>query len=86
MSRHTIGVNLVPTEINSSPETEVDYFLATNHYTRCAWAGGTCCVSFPEFCDNRQLMLFTVFTLANVLYFEEFLIHDSRGFIVLKNN
>ena len=31
-------------------------------------------------------MFFTVFTLANVLYFEEFLIHDSRGFMILKNN
>jgi hypothetical protein len=31
-------------------------------------------------------MLFTVFTLANVLYFEEFLIHNSRGFMILKNN
>ena len=30
--------------------------------------------------------LFNVFTLANVLYFEEFLIHDSRGFMILKNN
>ena len=32
-----------------------------------------------------SFMLFTVFTLANVLYFEEFLIHDSRGFMILKN-
>jgi hypothetical protein len=31
-------------------------------------------------------MLFTVFTLAYVLYFEEFLIRDSRGFMILKNN
>ena len=30
--------------------------------------------------------LFIVFTLANVLYFEEFLILDSRGFMILKNN
>ena len=29
--------------------------------------------------------VFTVFTLAYVLYFEEFLIHDSHGFIILKN-
>ena len=27
-----------------------------------------------------------VFTLANVLYFEEFMIQDSRGFMILKNN
>jgi hypothetical protein len=33
-----------------------------------------------------SFMLFTVFTLANVLYFKEFLIHDSRGFMILKNN
>ena len=33
-----------------------------------------------------SFMLFTVFTLANVLYFEEFMIHDSRGFMILKNN
>ena len=28
----------------------------------------------------------TVFTLIYVVYFEEFLIHDSRGFMILKNN
>ena len=33
-----------------------------------------------------SFMLFTVFTLANVLYFEEFLKHDSRGFMIFKNN
>jgi hypothetical protein len=33
-----------------------------------------------------SFMLYTVFTLANILYFEEFLIHDSRGFMILKNN
>ena len=33
-----------------------------------------------------SFMLFTVFTLANVLFFEEFLIHNSRGFMILKNN
>jgi hypothetical protein len=27
-----------------------------------------------------------VFTLANVHYFGEFLIQDSRGFMILKNN
>jgi len=31
------------------------------------------------------LLLFTtVFPLVYVLYFEEFLIHDSRGFMILK--
>jgi hypothetical protein len=33
-----------------------------------------------------SFMLFTVFTLANVLYFKEFMIHDSLGFMILKNN
>jgi len=36
-----------------------------------------------------SFMLFTystVFLLVYVLYFEEFLIHDSRGFMILKNN
>ena len=31
-----------------------------------------------------SFMLFTVFTLVYVLYFKEFLIHDSRGFVILK--
>ena len=66
------------------------FLCATEHHvetnTRCAWAGGTY-ASFPDFCNNRQFyVLFTVFTLANVLYFKEFLIHDSRGFMILKNN
>ena len=33
-----------------------------------------------------SFMLFIVVTLANVLYFEEFMIHYSRGFMILKNN
>jgi len=33
-----------------------------------------------------SFMLFTVFPRGHVLYFEEFLIHDSRGFMILKNN
>ncbi len=32
------------------------------------------CASFPDFCDNRQFHV----------NFEEFLIHDSRGFMILK--
>jgi len=31
-----------------------------------------------------SFMLFTVFPLIYVLYFKEFLIHDSRGFMILK--
>jgi hypothetical protein len=41
---------------------------------------------FLIFAITVSFMLFTVFTLANVLYFEEFLIHDSRGFLILKNH
>ncbi len=33
-----------------------------------------------------SFMLFTVFPLVYVLYFKEFLIHDTRGFMILKNN
>ena len=33
-----------------------------------------------------SFMLYIVFTLANVLYFKEFLIHNSCGFMILKNN
>jgi hypothetical protein len=33
-----------------------------------------------------SFMLFTVFTLVYVLYFEEFLIHDSSGFMISKNS
>jgi hypothetical protein len=33
-----------------------------------------------------SFMLFTVFPLVHVLYFKEFLIHDSRLFMILKNN
>ncbi len=31
-----------------------------------------------------SFMLFTVFPLVFVLYFKEFLIHDSRGLMILK--
>ncbi len=43
-------------------------------------------MSFPDFCDNRQFHVIYVFPLVYVLYFEEFPIHDSRGFMILKNN
>jgi len=33
-----------------------------------------------------SFVLFTLFTLVYVLYFEECLIHDSHGFMILKNN
>ena len=36
------------------------------------------------FAITISFMLFTQFLLVYVLYFEEFLIHDSRGFMILK--
>ena len=33
-----------------------------------------------------SFVLFTVFTLVYALYFNEFLIQNSRGFMILKNN
>ena len=33
-----------------------------------------------------SFMSFSVFTLMYILYFEEFLIQDSCGFMILKNN
>jgi len=33
-----------------------------------------------------SFMLFTVFTLVYELYFEKILIHNSRGFMILKNS
>jgi len=32
------------------------------------------------------IVSFMLFTVANVLYFEEFMIQDSPGFMILKNN
>ena len=49
------------------------------------WAGGTYS-SFPDFFENHQFHDFYCVTLAYVLCFEEFLIHDSHGFMILKNN
>jgi len=44
------------------------------------------CASFPDFAIIISFMLFTVFPLIYVLYFKEFLIHDSCGFMIMKNN
>jgi hypothetical protein len=63
--------------------SEVSHY-STN--TRCAWAGGTCVRVSLIFAILVSFMLYTVFTLVYVLYFEEFLLHDSRGFMILKNN
>ena len=51
------------------------------------WAGGTsCCANYPDFFENNQFRVIYCVTLAYVLFSEEFLIHDSRGFVLLKNN
>jgi hypothetical protein len=53
------------------------------HSLRMGWRNSA---SFPDFCNNRQFYdIYCVYS-AYVLYFEEFLIHDSRGFMILKNN
>jgi len=57
----------------------------TAKYTRCAWLEEHVRVSLI-FAIIVSIMLFTVFTLVYILYFEEFLIRDSRGFMILKNN
>jgi hypothetical protein len=43
-------------------------------------------VNYPDFCENHQFHVIYCVTLASVLYLEEFLIHDLRGFTILKNN
>ena len=62
-------------------ETNLDTIHKSGLYslTRVAY-------SQPLFAIIVSFMLFTVFPLVYVLYFEEFLIHDSRGFMILKNN
>jgi hypothetical protein len=37
--------------------------------------GGTN-VNYPDFCENHQFYVIYCVTLGDVLYFEEFLIHD----------
>ncbi len=54
----------------------------TKHSLRVGWRN-LVCVS-PIFAIIVSFMLFTVFPLVYVLYFEEFLIHDSRGLMILK--
>ena len=44
------------------------------------------CASFPDFCDNCQFHVIYCVSSRVCTYFEEFLIHDSRGFMILKNN
>jgi hypothetical protein len=40
----------------------------------------------PDFFENNQFHVIYCVSLAYVLFFEEFLIHVSRGFMILKNN
>jgi hypothetical protein len=43
------------------------------------------CANYPDFCENHQFHVIYCVTLAYVTFFEElFLIHDSRGFIILR--
>jgi len=51
-----------------------------------AWAGGTSCANYPDFFEKHHFHVIYCVTLAYVLCFEEFLIHDSRGFMILKNS
>jgi hypothetical protein len=52
--------------------------------TCCAWAEGTY-MNYPDFCENHdQFHVIYCVTLAYVLYFEEFLIHDSGRFMICK--
>ena len=54
------------------------------HATHCAWAGETC-ANYPDFCKNHQFHVIYCVTLAYAIICEEFLIRDSRGFMILKN-
>jgi hypothetical protein len=40
----------------------------------------------PDFFENCQFHVIYGVTLIYVLYLDEFLIHDSLGFMILKNN
>ena len=53
-------------------------------YTRCMCAGWTYLCELPWCLWASSVSCFLLFTLACVLYFEEFLTHDSRGFTIFK--
>jgi hypothetical protein len=61
---------------------------ACTHNTLAARGLEEPCASFPDFCDNHQFhIIYCVYSrLCKVLFFEEFLIHESHGFMILKNN
>jgi hypothetical protein len=40
----------------------------------------------PDYFENKQFHVIYCVSLAHVLFFEEFLIHVSCGFMILKNN
>ena len=73
---------LIPTLFSKCVTLSSHNSLKSFRNTCCAWAGGTY-ASSPDFCNNCQ---FYVIYLANEPYFEEFMIHNSRGFMILKNN
>jgi hypothetical protein len=47
-------------------------------------AGGTYYANYLVCCENHQFRFIYCVTLAYVLYFEEFMIHNSRRFTVFK--
>jgi len=73
---------------NCETNNVVDYMLFWSLLTLAVCGLGEPCASFPDFCDNRQFhVIYCVSShLCTILYFEEFLIHDSRVFMILKNN
>jgi len=67
--------------------TDTQHILGAQNNTRCARAGWRNLLRVSLiFAIIVSFMLFNVFPLVYVLYFEEFRIHDSRGFMILKNN
>ena len=54
-------------------------------HTRCAWAGGTC-ANYPDFSIIIISCYVLCYSCFYVLFFEEILIRDSRGFMNLMNN
>ena len=88
---HTTSLKWQPTKkcwlgFNKRSSIKISHRFSAQFYTRCAWAEGTC-ASFPDFCNNRQFhVIYCVYLSFMLLYFEEFLIHDLCGFVILKNN
>ena len=60
------AINLANEAAELSPLVSPDNLLSN---TRCAWAGGTCYVSFPDYCDYRQLTVTYLLCLLLLMYF-----------------